>query len=170
MIQVLIRAEPWLGGCGNSQWIRSYKNIFISKLLYAGTWAFWKLEMVKWLKTPKKCAQFPVWCNFCLRPSAKHQGITWVVVVVLLLVLVLVVLHLVHFLITRNLRGKKTSQPGFEPGIFSSTAQYLPTELRCFVVFMYDNYLLISKITPQTLDQYWSTLVFIESGAGLAAT
>ena len=25
---------------------------------------------------------------------------------------------------------------------------------------MFENYLLISKITPQTLDQYWSTLVF----------
>ena len=24
---------------------------------------------------------------------------------------------------------------------------------------MFENYLLISKITPQTLDQYWSTLV-----------
>ena len=32
---------------------------------------------------------------FCLRPSAKDQGITWVVVVVVLVV----VLHLVHFLI-----------------------------------------------------------------------
>ena len=25
---------------------------------------------------------------------------------------------------------------------------------------MFENHLLISKITPQTLDQYWSTLVY----------
>ena len=37
--------------------------------------------------------------HFCLQPSAKDQGITCVVVV-------LVLLHLVHFLIKRNLREK----------------------------------------------------------------
>ena len=42
---------------------------------------------------------------FCLRPLAKDQGITWVVVLVLVLVLV-VVHHLVHFLIKRNLSEK----------------------------------------------------------------
>ena len=50
---------------------------------------------------------------FCLRPSAKDQEITWVVV---FLVLVLVVFHLlVHFLIVRYLREKNSPQPGFEP-------------------------------------------------------
>ena len=44
------------------------------------------------------------WCRicFCLRPSAKDQGITWVVVLVLLVVLLL----LVHFLFKRNLSEK----------------------------------------------------------------
>ena len=44
-----------------------------------------------------------VWTEqyFCLRPSAKGQGITWVVVV-----LVLVLHHLVHFLFKRNLSKK----------------------------------------------------------------
>ena len=53
------------------------------------------------------------WFDFCLRPSAKVQGITWAVLVVL------VVLHLVHFLIKRNLR-----EPGFEPGTSRSTVSH----------------------------------------------
>ena len=53
--------------------------------------------------------------HFCLRPSAKDQGIIWVVVVILLLLLVLV-LHLVHFLSKRSLREKNSPQLGFEPG------------------------------------------------------
>ena len=49
--------------------------------------------------------------SFCLRPSAKDQGITSVlvlvlVVLVLVLVLVDVVHHVVHFVIKRNLREK----------------------------------------------------------------
>ena len=52
---------------------------------------------------------------FCLRPSAKDQGITWVVVVVVL------VHHLFHFLIKRNLRLKNSPQPGFELGTSGST-------------------------------------------------
>ena len=73
---------------------------------------------------------------FCLRPSAKDQGITWVVVVVLVLVvLVLVLLHLVHFLIKRNLRENKTPQPGIEPGTSRSTAQHLSTERKWHCYF-----------------------------------
>ena len=74
---------------------------------------------------------------FCLRPSAKDQGITWVVVVlvVAVVVLVLVLLHLVHFLIKRNLREKKSPQLGFEPETFRSTAQYLSTELKWHCYF-----------------------------------
>ena len=57
---------------------------------------------------------FITYIHFCLRPSAKDQGITWVVVL-------LVVLHLVHFLTKRNLRGKNSPQPGYEPGTSRST-------------------------------------------------
>ena len=48
---------------------------------------------------------------FCLRPSAKDQGITWVLFAFLLLGL-----HLVHFLSKRNLREKNSPQLGFESG------------------------------------------------------
>ena len=44
--------------------------------------------------------------SFCLRASAKDQGITSVLVLVLVLVLVDVVHHVVHFVIKRNLREK----------------------------------------------------------------
>ena len=47
--------------------------------------------------------------HFSLRPSAKDQGITGVVVLVLVLVLVH---HLVHFLFRINLSEKNFSLPG----------------------------------------------------------
>ena len=51
--------------------------------------------------------------NFCLRPPAKDQGITRVVVDVdVVVVLVLVLHHLVHFLFKRNLSEKKISLTG----------------------------------------------------------
>ena len=59
--------------------------------------------------------------HFCLRPSAKDQGITWVLVVVLLLLLVH---HLVHFLLKRNLSEKNSPRSGIEPGSFSSPAKH----------------------------------------------
>ena len=62
---------------------------------------------------------------FCLRPSAKDQGITWVVLVV-----VLVLHHLVHFLFKRNLSEKKSPWLGIKPGSFGSTAKHLSTELQ----------------------------------------
>ena len=73
--------------------------------------------------------------SFCLRPSAKDQGITLVVVVVVVVLVVLVlvlvlVLHLVHFLIKRNLKEKKSPKLGIEPGTSRSTAQHLSTELK----------------------------------------
>ena len=37
------------------------------------------------------------------------------------------------------------------------------------IVIIVENYLLISKIKPQTLDQYWSTLVFLGSALNLNA-
>ena len=63
--------------------------------------------------------------GICLRPWAKDQGITWVVVV-----LVLVVLHhLVHFLFKRNLSELKYPWLGIKPGSFRCTAKHLSTEL-----------------------------------------
>ena len=47
---------------------------------------------------------------FCLRPSTKDQGITWVVLVVVL------VHHLVHFLIKRNLSKKNSPAQWFKTG------------------------------------------------------
>ena len=56
-------------------------------------------------------AQAPI---YCLRSSAKDQGITWNVLLVL-------VHNLVHFLIKRNLREKNYPEPGFKPGTSRST-------------------------------------------------
>ena len=63
--------------------------------------------------------------TFCLRPSTKDQGITWVVLVVLA-----VLHHLVHYLIKRNLSEKKSPWLGIELGSFKSTAKKLSTELQ----------------------------------------
>ena len=66
---------------------------------------------MSWFFTPIPCTYTSLPLDgmpknyFCLRPSAKDQGITSVgVVVVVILLLLLLVLYLVHFLIKRNLR------------------------------------------------------------------
>ena len=53
---------------------------------------------------------------FCLRPSAKDQGITFVFVVVL-------VHHLVHFLFKRNLSEKKSSLTGNQTNVLQIHSQ-----------------------------------------------
>ena len=57
---------------------------------------------------------------FCLRPSAKDQGITWVV-----LVLVVILHHLVHLLFKINLSEKKFSLPGNRTGVLILPSQAL---------------------------------------------
>ena len=57
--------------------------------------------------------------TFCLRPSAKDQGITWVVAVLL----VLLVHHLVHFLLKINLCEKNFSLPVNWTGVLLLTSQ-----------------------------------------------
>ena len=86
---------------------------------------------------------------FFLQPSAKDQGITWVVVV---LVLVLVLVHLVHFLFERNLSEKK--YPGWESNRGPSALYPLSYRVIDIINVKIDLYIL-----PQTLYQYWSTLV-----------
>ena len=85
------------------------------------TWAYW-------------CLEHCVNGYFCLRPSAKDQGITSVVVVVV--VVVVLFHHLVYFPIKRNLREKKASELGFEPGTSRFPVSTVPTELRrhCYKV------------------------------------
>ena len=60
--------------------------LFRIKFTASGCWRLWQ--------------QRDLWVSFCLRPSAKDQGITWVVVLVV--VVAVLVLHLVHFLSIRN--------------------------------------------------------------------
>ena len=69
---------------------------------------FWRCESFEWTNREVPSSNLPGTRAFCLWPSAKDQGITWVVVVVLLvLVLVLVLVHhLVHFLLKINLSEK----------------------------------------------------------------
>ena len=57
--------------------------------------------------------------GFCLRLSAKDQGITRVVAVVVGGVL-LVIFHLSHFLFKRNLREKHSSELRLKTGSFST--------------------------------------------------
>ena len=78
----------------------------------------WIIKVRKWLK---------YWAHyfhqFCLRPSAIGQGIAWVVV------LLVVVLHLVHFLIKRNLREKFLPGPDLNLGPPDPQSGTLPTDL-----------------------------------------
>ena len=71
--------------------------------------------------------------TFFLLPSAKDQGITWVFVVLLVLVL----LHLVHFLIKRNLRGKNSPLPGSKPGTSRSTVWHSTNWAKETLLFRY---------------------------------
>ena len=87
--------------------------------------------------------------GFCLGPSAKDQGITWV--------LVLIVHHLVHFLFKSNLSEKKSPWYGIELGSFRFTAKHLSTEQQIHRYGLKIDF----YISPQTLDQYWSTLVYL---------
>ena len=54
------------------------------------------------------------WVDFCLRPSAKDQGITWV--------LVLVLVH--HLVKKKKFKWKKISLAGIKPGSFNSPAKH----------------------------------------------
>ena len=83
--------------------------------LFSG-WAA-ELEVVALLSELQKSWAQNTNLHFCLQPSVKDQGITWVVVVLLVLVLHL----LVHFLIKRNWREKNSPLPGFKPGTSRST-------------------------------------------------
>ena len=94
---------------------------------------------------------------FCLRPSAKDQGITWVLLVL--------VHHLIHFLLKI-----KFSEKNFSPfreknfGPLAPQPSALSTEQWQHWYNLMENYqfnLRISKTTLSTLDQYWSTLVLI---------
>ena len=78
-----------------------------------------RLNKLRWIRNLQLKVVYLTHCyHFCLRPSAKDQGITLVVLLVLL------VLHLlVHFLIKRYLREKNSPQPDPPSGT-------LPTELR----------------------------------------
>ena len=88
---------------------------------------------------------------FCLRPSAKDQGITWVLLVL--------VHHLVHFLLKINLIEKKFWVSNRGP--LARQLSYGNIETNGWKMI----YLIISKTTPQTLDQYWSTLIFNGEGS-----
>ena len=73
---------------------------------------------------------------FCLRPSAKDKGITWVVVLVVL------VHHLVHFLIKRNLSGKKFSRAGIQTWDLQITSLALyQLRYRDIIIKLLENYL-----------------------------
>ena len=96
--------------------------------------------------------------HFCLQPSAKDQGITWVVVLLGL------VHHLVHFLFKINLSEKKFSLPGNQTGVLLLPSRALSTELRLNWYKLMENYLFkqrISKTTPQTLRQSWCNYLFM---------
>ena len=86
--------------------------------------------------------------HFCLRPSAKDQGITWVVV------LVVVLHHLVHFHYKRNLSEKKSPSLGIEPGSFRSSAKHLSTELQSHRNFLFENWFvyLAADLGPILVD------------------
>ena len=73
--------------------------------------------------------------SFCLWPSAKDQGFTWVVLVVL-------VLLLVHFLFKRNLSEKKSPWLGIKPGSFRSSAKHLFTEQQSRRYYWSENWFL----------------------------
>ena len=87
--------------------------------------------------------------RFCLWPTAKDQGITWVVVVVL-------VHRLVQFHLLNKL--KKYCWCWIRPSVLSLTSPFL------YQLSYIDMDCLMKKIffliLPQTLDQYWSTCLF----------
>ena len=70
----------------------------------------------------------------CLRPSAKDQGITWVVHLVVLH-------HMVHFLFKRNLNEKNYPWLGNELGPSAPQPSTLSTELQPIVTKIVKNYL-----------------------------
>ena len=85
-------------------------------------------------------------CYFCLRPSAKDQGITSVVLALL-----------VHFLFKRNLSEKnlpdrELNQGSSDPKPSTSPLSHSGVDINDVRIDLY--------ILPQTLDQYWSTLVY----------
>ena len=87
---------------------------------------------------------------FCLRPSAKDQGIVVVVVVVLALH------YLVHFVFKRNLSEKNLPEWESNWGPPDPQPSTYPLSYRAMDIIAMKNDL---YIWPHTLDQYWSTLV-----------
>ena len=112
--------------------------------------------------------------NFCLRPSAKDQGITSVVFLVVLV-------HLVHFLIKRNLREKNSSQPGFKPGTSRSQVRHSSNWAKETLLFKYLKIIYLlqkSRRRPWTsigwhlfyervLSQWWAVGFKRSNGVGL---
>ena len=96
--------------------------------------------------------------GFCLRPLAKDQGITSVVFVAI----VVVVHHLVHFLFKRNLSEKNLPDLESNRGPSDPQPSTYPLSYRAIDIFVVkiDFY-----ISPQTLDQYWLTLVLFCASA-----
>ena len=84
--------------------------------------------------------------------AAIGQRITWVAV----LVVVLVLHHLDHFLFKINLSEKKSPNPGIQAGPSDPQPRTHPLSYRGIdMIGAKINF----YISPQTLDQYWSTLV-----------
>ena len=72
----------------------------------------------RWEQDSDKLECFSLRDAFFLRPSAKDQGISQVVVIVVAVAVVL--FYLSNFLIKWILSEKNYPKPGFEPGTFST--------------------------------------------------
>ena len=77
--------------------------------------------------------------SFCLQPSAKDQGITWVVVV-------LVLFHLYHSFIKRNLSEKNYHWPGFEMGSWGAPVK---NSINCATAILFHNTRKIIYFSPE---------------------
>ena len=120
------------------------------------SFAWWKGCLVKDQALRFDCWLLMVPC-YCLRPLAKDQGITWVV-------LVLVLHHLVHFLLKIILSEKKFSLPGNQTRVLLLPRQalnqlsYSATDTIWLEFFFFNQR--ISKTTLQTLRQSWCNYLF----------
>ena len=134
--------------------LRFLSSFFFPFLLQMLSWSF--LSLPSFFNLLLRSSHLNT--SFCLRPLAKDQGIT-LVVVVLLLVVVLVVNHLVHFLLKINLSEKHFSLLGNRIGVLMLPSQALyQLSYINIVPNLLENYLFnlrISKTKPQTLDQSW---------------
>ena len=128
---------------------------YTGRLMTSQYQIFLARSIIWWFAPPK-------W-SICLRPPAKDQGITWVVLVSVVLC------NLVHFHLKINLSEKNFSLPGIWTKVLLLPSQALYQMSIDTLIHWYrmmENYLFnlrISKTTQQTLDQYWSTLVYLFS-------